>query len=106
MFVVTNRIPVASGWENEFEQRFRNRAGQINKQPGFVSMQILKPSSDETPYIVMTTWQSKAAFDQWVGSEDFRLAHANPLPDEATEESGGAIEMFDLIISAKTDTAS
>jgi len=103
MFIVTNRIPVASGWEKEFEQRFQNRAGQIDKQPGFVNMQILKPVSDDSPYVVLTTWQDKAAFDQWVGSDDFRLAHANPLPKEATKETGGGIEMFDMIISTQTD---
>ena len=101
MFIVTNRIPVAAGWEDEFEQRFRNRAGQIDKQPGFVKMQILKPQSDNTPYLVQTTWVDKTAFEQWVGSDDFKLAHANPLPKEATKETGGGIEMFEVVISAE-----
>ena len=35
MFIVANRVPVASGWEETFEERFRQRAGQIDKQPGF-----------------------------------------------------------------------
>lgn len=99
MFVVTNRIPVADGWEEEFEQRFRNRAGQIDKQPGFIKMRVMKPQSDDTPYLVETTWKDKTAFEQWVGSDDFKLAHANPLPKEATKESGGKIEMFEVIIS-------
>jgi heme-degrading monooxygenase HmoA len=83
MFIVANRVPVAKGWEESFEERFRQRAGQIDKQPGFVSMQILKPQSDDTPYAVLTTWQDKAAFDTWVGSDDFKLAHSNPMPKEA-----------------------
>ena len=65
MLVVANRVPVASGWEETFEERFRQRAGQIDKQPGFVSMKILKPQSDDTPYVVLTTWQDRAAFDAW-----------------------------------------
>jgi len=63
MFIVANRVPVASGWEETFEERFRQRAGQIDKQPGFVSMQILKPQRDDSPYVVLTTWQDKASFD-------------------------------------------
>ncbi len=66
MFIVANRVPVASGWEENFEERFRKRAGQIDKQPGFVRMQILKPDSENTPYIVLTTWQDKATFESWV----------------------------------------
>ena len=68
MLIVANRVPVASGWEETFEERFRKRAGQIDKHPGFVSMQILKPETEDTPYVVLTTWQDKAAFDAYVAS--------------------------------------
>jgi len=101
MFIVTNRIPVADGWEEEFEKRFRNRAGQIDKQAGFIKMLVLKPQSDDTPYLVETTWENKTAFEQWVGSDDFKLAHANPLPKEATKDTGGKIEMFEVVITAE-----
>lgn len=83
MFIVANRIPVAQDWQDEFEKRFRQRAGQIDQQPGFVSMQILKPVSDDAPYVVLTSWQDEAAFQGWINSEDFKLAHQNPLPREA-----------------------
>jgi quinol monooxygenase YgiN len=61
MFIVANRVPVASGWEETFEERFRQRAGQIDKQPGFMRMQILKPQTDDTPYVVLPTWQDKTS---------------------------------------------
>jgi len=99
MFVVANRVPVASGWEETFEERFRQRAGQIDKQPGFLCMQILKPVSDDSPYVVLTTWQDKASFDAWVGSEDFKLAHRNPMPKEAFDGEG-KLEMHEVIIDA------
>ncbi len=99
MFIVNNRVPVANGYEAMFEERFRKRAGQVEKQNGFVSMAILKPENEETPYVVMTTWQDKAAFENWVGSEDFKLAHQNPMPKEAFN-AGGGIEMFEVIIEA------
>ncbi len=80
---MTNRIPVATDWQEEFENRFRQRASEINQQPGFVSMQILKPESENTPYIVFTTWKDENAFGLWIKSDDFRQAHQNPLPKEA-----------------------
>lgn len=100
MFTVANRVFVASGWEDEFETRFTERAGQIDKQEGFVSMQILKPKSDNTPYTVLTTWESEKVFKNWVGSEDFKLAHANPMPKEAFSEEG-KLEQFEVIISSE-----
>jgi len=98
MFIVANRVPVASGFEETFEERFRQRAGQIDLQPGFVSMQILKPESENTPYVVLTTWQDKASFEAWVGSEDFKLAHSNPMPKEAFDGEG-KLEMHKVIIT-------
>jgi len=97
MYIVNNRIPVAEGYEEIFEERFRKRAGQVEKQAGFVRMSILKPETEDTPYVVMTAWQDKAAFENWVGSEDFKLAHQNPMPKEAFKGEG-KLEMFEVII--------
>ncbi len=83
MFVVANRIPVAPGWEERFKQRFAQRAGQVELRPGFVRMQVLEPSGGDAPHVVLTTWQSEAAFEAWVASEDFRAAHRGTLPKEA-----------------------
>ena len=101
MYVVANRVPVLPDWHEEFEERFRARAGEIDKQEGFVSMQILRPADDDSPYIVLTTWKDKAAFESWVGSDDFRKAHANPMPKEAFGE-GGRLERHEVVISAPT----
>jgi heme-degrading monooxygenase HmoA len=100
MYIVTNRVPVAEGWEEAFEERFRQRAGKVEKQPGFVRMQVLKPDTAETPYVVLTTWRDKAAFEGWLGSEDFQAAHRNPLPKEAFTGQG-RIESFEVIITAE-----
>ncbi|WP_027857303.1 antibiotic biosynthesis monooxygenase family protein [Marinobacterium jannaschii] len=98
MFVVSNRVYVNDGWCDEFEARFRKRAGEIDKQPGFVKMAVLRPAKPGAPYVVQTEWQDRAAFDGWVGSEDFRKAHANPMPKDAFA-GGGGIEMHEVIIS-------
>ena len=95
-YVVNNRIHVTQGYEREFEARFRARAGEIDKQPGFVAMRVLRPQGNQAPYVVETEWDSQEAFRAWVGSEDFKRAHANPLPAEATGEGGG-LEQFEVV---------
>lgn len=100
MFVVANRVPVAAGWEEAFEERFRKRAGQIDKQPGFVRMEVLRPQGEETPYVVLTAWQDRESFEAWVGSEDFKLAHSNPMPKEAFDGEG-KLEMHEVVIASK-----
>lgn len=98
-FIVNNRVVVKPGFEEEFEARFRVRAGEIDKQPGFVAMRVLRPVGHQAPYVVETEWESQAAFRAWVGSEDFEHAHANPMPKEAVGEGGG-LEQFEVVISA------
>ena len=99
MFVVTNRVFVSPGWESQFEDRFQKRAGQIDKQDGFVNMYVMRPCSEETPFVVMTMWNNKEAFLNWVESEDFKQSHSNPLPKEAYGKGGG-MEQFDVVVSS------
>lgn len=103
MHIVSNRVYVHPDWREQFEQRFQKRAGQIDKQAGFKKMQILRPASEDAPYIVYTEWQDEIAFKNWVGSEDFKLAHQNPLPEEAFNQKG-SLEQHTLIISAEADS--
>ena len=98
-YIVTNRVPVKAAWHEEFERRFRARAGQIDAQPGFVRMRILRPTGEATLWVVETEWESEAAFRQWIGSDDFRKAHADPMPKEAFDDGGG-LEQFDVVIDS------
>ena len=100
-YVVANRVYVKQQYSQEFEQRFKNRAGQIDQQPGFELMQVLKPQSENTPYVVLTYWENEQAFQDWVGSEDFKIAHQNPMEKNAFLDGGG-IEQYEVVISSKT----
>jgi heme-degrading monooxygenase HmoA len=85
MFVVMNRIPVNPEYAEQFEERFRSRAGEVDKMKGFVRNQVLKPAGPDSPYIVMTFWESQEDFEAWVNSEAFHKGHARSgtLPREA-----------------------
>jgi len=104
MYIVANRVPVALSWRERFEERFRTRAGQIDQQPGFVRLQVLRPADVTSPYVVLTIWRDKAAFEAWVGSEDFRLAHQHPLPQEAYTGEG-RLEQHDVVLEAEARVA-
>jgi len=101
-YVVANRVFVKQQFAQEFEQRFRTRSGQINQQPGFVLMEVLKPQSEKTPYVVLTHWESEQAFQNWVGGDDFKLAHQNPMEKDAFFDGGG-IEQYEVIISSTSN---
>jgi heme-degrading monooxygenase HmoA len=81
-FVVMNNIPVTDEGRPIFEYRFKNRSKQIENQPGFAAIRVLRPLSSNT-YIVLTVWENEAAFKNWKNSESFKGAHSHK-----SEESG------------------
>jgi heme-degrading monooxygenase HmoA len=99
MFVVMNRIPVNPEYKDQFEERFTNRAREVDKMPGFVRNQVLRPDNPDDPYIVLTVWQSKGDFEAWVNSEAFQKGHAKSgtLPREAFA-GHSKLESFEIIL--------
>jgi heme-degrading monooxygenase HmoA len=77
MFIAMNRFRVKTGSEQAFEQVWLSRDTHLSKVPGFVEFHLLKgPEHDDfTLYASHSVWQSKAAFEAWTRSEEFRAAH-------------------------------
>jgi heme-degrading monooxygenase HmoA len=77
MFIAMNRFRVKKGSEEAFEKVWLRRDTQLTKVPGFVEFHLLKGPEHEdfTLYSSHTVWQSKAAFEAWTRSEEFRAAH-------------------------------
>lgn len=85
MISVANRIFVHPDYAEAFEERFRNRAGQVDKMPGFLFNQVLRPSREGEPYVVLTYWDAYEDFEAWTSSDAFKEGHARSgsLPKEA-----------------------
>ena len=98
MITVANRIYVNREYADAFEQRFRERAGLVDKMPGFISNQVLRPVNEGDPYVVFTTWESRQNFLDWVRSDEFVKGHAQSgtLPKEAFS-GPNALEMHEVI---------
>jgi heme oxygenase (mycobilin-producing) len=99
MFIVTNRLFVASEYAQEFEARFIQRSGSVDEMQGFVRNQVLRPLNEGDPYIVMTMWNSKDDFETWTKSDAFKKAHVGGL-DPKTYTAPHKVEMFDVILDS------
>lgn len=95
MLVVMVRIPVGSPEEGaRLEERFRNRAGLVDNEPGFVSFELLKGESE---YISVTRWRSREDLDRWMGSEANAKAHGRtPHPTGGGHPASGPLSSPDL----------
>ncbi|WP_226659477.1 antibiotic biosynthesis monooxygenase family protein [Pseudalkalibacillus hwajinpoensis] len=75
-YVVLNHIPVEESERAVFEDRFKNRAGKVENEPGCEGIRILRPASND-PYIVATFWNNEKSFKNWQTSEAYETAHKN-----------------------------
>ena len=97
MVVVTNRIPVAEGYEPDFEDRFSKRVHLVDQSPGFIRNEVHRPrpvrfdhesgqwlpnTEEQGYYEVKTWWRSFEDFVNWTKSPAFAEAHSNRPPRE------------------------
>ena len=117
MFVVTNRIPVADGHEEDFEDRFKNRIHLVDQSPGFVRNEVHRPKPkkfdresgqwvDDTEkqgyYEIKTWWKTLEDFVAWTASESFREAHKNRAPKEMFA-GPNVLEIHEIMTSTDLD---
>lgn len=89
MFISINHIPVKAGREADFEKMFRERDRSVEHQPGFVSLDVLKPGnrmamggppeSCGNEYQVLSRWENEAAFRSWTTSDAFKKSHSRDI---------------------------
>ncbi|MED0887193.1 heme-degrading monooxygenase HmoB [Bacillus mycoides] len=73
-YIVCNNISVTDDGRPVFENRFKNRAGLIENEPGFQAIRVLRPLSNDT-YVILTMWETEQNFKDWTESRSFENAH-------------------------------
>lgn len=95
--VKINAIEVPEGAGPELEARFAARLGAVEKAPGFLGFELLRPVAGEKRYFVYTRWESEAAFQSW-SSGPARQAHAGQRG--APVGTGASLLEFEVVQSA------
>lgn len=117
-----NVLEVPDGMGEVLEQRFAQRAGDVERTPGFESFELLRPTDGSNRYFVYTRWASEQAFQDWMGSRAFQQGHAQggatadappaggPAvggpPAGGPVASGNELLAFDVVIAASAVVAS
>ncbi|NUM79622.1 antibiotic biosynthesis monooxygenase [bacterium] len=80
-FVAINYITCQKNYQQRFEELFKSRAHAIDRMPGFVNMQVLKPNKDDDDYLIVSFWESEDAFKKWTNSPEFIEGHRRGFED-------------------------
>ncbi len=100
--VKINAISVPEGAGAELEKRFAARAGAVEKSPGFLGFQLLRPTAGDTRYFVVTHWDSEESFAAWRNG-DARAAHATPEGEAPKRpvSTGADLLEFEVVLDVK-----
>lgn len=79
-FVTINYIRCGDHYRERFEQLFATRAQAIDRMPGFIDMQVLKPNQ-EGEYLIVSHWESEETFKTWTRSPEFIEGHKRGFAD-------------------------
>jgi heme-degrading monooxygenase HmoA len=97
--VKINAIEVAPERAAMLEERFANRAGEVERMPGFLGYELLRPVDGESRYFVYTRWESEEAYQAWVTSDSFTRGHAQAAADRGDRPvaHGSALLQFEVV---------
>jgi len=101
-FVAMNRFEVRAGHEEAFERVWAERESHLNETPGFREFRLLKgPEGDGFRlYISHAIWESRADFEAWTKSAQFRAAHKDAGRSKAQDAMLGPpqFEGFETVL--------
>ena len=99
MFIAMNRFKVLKDAVADFERLWLTRESFLDETPGFVAFHLLRgpEREDHVLYASHTIWASRAAFDDWTRSEQFRRAHAQAPQNRPLTLERPEFEGFDAI---------
>jgi len=102
MFVAMNRFKVVKGQEEAFEAVWKGRDSRLKEMEGFVSFHLLRgpEAEDHTLYASHSIWASRAAFEAWTRSQQFRDAHKDAGQKKALYLGPPDFEGFDAVQGA------
>jgi heme-degrading monooxygenase HmoA len=100
--VKINAISVPPQAGEELERRFAARAGAVEKSPGFLGFQLLRPTAGESRYFVVTHWEDEESFVAWRDG-DARAAHATPEGEAPRKpvSTGADLLEFEVVLDVK-----
>lgn len=98
MYVVMNELHVPVEGRENVANRFTESNKKMKQVPGCIDFMFLNPEEDENFQIVLTKWETKEDYQNWVSSDDFKHAHKKRRENlDKSPTSGNKIYAYDAI---------
>jgi heme-degrading monooxygenase HmoA len=99
VFIAMNRFKVVPSAGAAFEEVWTKRETHLREVPGFLSFHLLRgpEREDHVLYASHAVWRSRADFEAWTRSEQFRLAHRDAGQNKPLYLGHPEFEGFEVI---------
>lgn len=75
MHLAISRFTVANGMQEQVRQAFAERPHLVDESPGFLRMEVARPTGDDSEFWLMTWWTDKESFQSWHHGHSYRESH-------------------------------
>ena len=74
-FVALSQFTVQPGMEDEVCKAFMHRPHLVDDLPGFIKMQVLRPTTKPNDFWLLTWWEDQESYESWHHSQDYHDSH-------------------------------
>ena len=86
MMTIMTETTLKEGMEPQWDEAYNRRADAVADHEGWVSLQLLIPLDAPNKRVVLGTWQTRADWEAWHGSDAFLETRAQMDAAEDTED--------------------
>lgn len=94
--VVVSELVVAEDGIAGLEAAFRARLGEVDSFAGHLGLQVWRDDRTRGRYVMVTWWETAAAFRAYMRSDAHRRSHAR-IPSQPTRAHAVRVDRFSLV---------
>lgn len=102
MFVFISHLTVPEADHEALERHFRERARLVDRFPGFLYLQLLKPEAGKPTHTFLTAWESRDAFRRYMKSDEHAASHSRE-PAEIMARTTVRHEAYQVLMDSRDD---
>jgi heme-degrading monooxygenase HmoA len=86
MMTVLTFVKLGEGSEPDWDEAMRQRLEAARDEPGWISGQLLMPLERLNERVIVGTWQTRADWERWHESDDFKATRQRLKQSEIAEQ--------------------
>lgn len=102
VFVFVSHLDVPPADHAELERHFRKRSRLVDRFPGFLYLQLLKPQGGNASHVFLSAWEDRDSFRRYMRSEEHAVSHGRE-PAEIMARTDVRHEAYEVLMDSRIE---